>query len=907
MLENYEKMLRLANHLGYQSFTALQKTAFRSENVYDSGKDLFVIGETSSGKTLIPMLMYYAAYQEAREKRQRTPQMLFVVPYRALAAQKKLEIQRLFQGEELDIVQSTGEYRQNDDEIQRGEVDIAVIITEKVYRYASRDSDFLSRYDFLVIDEVGLLNDNSRGIRIDFILAWAHSQRIRSGKPRILMLGTPFYSWEAYVNKYGFTKIKADGRPVELSKNTILYHKEWGVLETEGADSCIIRCRLMNQRRYNSLQSNYEKPSISCDFYPVKDTLCDIIDLKQKPSREFFCPYLSDTCKSPLVILPPNCKSISTYILSELCRYHLKENRQILIFWNNREEVRRLCRDLFLVLRDVLPCPMDGETCKKKVLNACDINEDDVYGVLEDSTLKEEERYIYYQALEAGIGFHSSSVPNELRIYIEQNLLEDTKLKIVCSTETLAFGVNSNVDVVIIADLTKQTEQGMRYLTQNEYQNYIGRAGRYSKSRQKTSSKGYVYTLVKKNQQTVWNELIRSLDTPSQLYSLFFQDVNTAGPMFILNLFTDESSKLSREKIQEMIQILPRPDGYEEERLTEIVQNALSFLVDKKLLQYSRQRLMGRGQKKSDKRYCLTLYGSQMKGYILDSSDYDLIYHAIEEQTDKGIWQEIDIITLLYRLLSSKHATEYLGGMYTSAKAEVDLQSTYENLKARYAKDDMPEWLEKMNLKNDRQVKLLHILVGLVSWMDSDNPRMIFRNCKIHYSLLSKLAEQLAYLLEIGQLMLRHLLTEQWMERREEFRKFESFGIPVDEIGLEEEICKKEAWLQRIHCSIYYGIHAGVWEKFLDFLEESQDEGAAVLADKLSPARINPETARSLRKAAVRYRFFQRPSRAQDEDIEVRNNYRSQKCQYQKDVRNMGKYYDAFFAASFGEKYTLEE
>ena len=122
MLDNYEKVLRLAKHLGYSSFTDLQKTAFRSENVYDSGKDLFVIGETSSGKTLIPMLMYYAAYQEARDKQQRTPQMLFVVPYRALAAQKKLEIERLFQGEELDIVQSTGEYRQNDDEIQHGQI-----------------------------------------------------------------------------------------------------------------------------------------------------------------------------------------------------------------------------------------------------------------------------------------------------------------------------------------------------------------------------------------------------------------------------------------------------------------------------------------------------------------------------------------------------------------------------------------------------------------------------------------------------------------------------------------------------------------------------------------------------------------------------------------------------------------
>ena len=169
--------------------------------------------------------------------------------------------------------------------------------------------------------------------------------------------------------------------------------------------------------------------------------------------------------------------------------------------------------------------------------------------------------------------------------------------------------------------------------------------------------------------------------------------------MFILNLFTDESSKLSREEIEEMIQTLPRPDGYEEEGLTEIVRNALNFLVDKKLLQYSRQRLMGRSRKEAEKRYCLTMYGSQMKGYILDSSDYDLIYRAIEEQTDKGIWQEIDILTLLYRLLSSRHATEYLGGMYTSAKAEVDLQTTYENLKARYAKGDVPRWLENINLK----------------------------------------------------------------------------------------------------------------------------------------------------------------------------------------------------------------
>lgn len=86
----YTSYLELARQHNILAFTALQEEAFRSEYISDSRKNLFVIGETSSGKTLIPLLLYERAVLEAQRLEAPCPKMLFVVPYRALAAQKKI-------------------------------------------------------------------------------------------------------------------------------------------------------------------------------------------------------------------------------------------------------------------------------------------------------------------------------------------------------------------------------------------------------------------------------------------------------------------------------------------------------------------------------------------------------------------------------------------------------------------------------------------------------------------------------------------------------------------------------------------------------------------------------------------------------------------------------------------------
>ena len=123
---------------------------------------------------------------------------------------------------DLKVVQSTGEFRNDDMAVRNAEADIAVIIYEKVFMFASMDSNFLPKYDLLVMDEIGLTQDQDRGVKADFILTRA---RLLSSL-RVLALATPFFNWKNYIQIYGFTQLQEDERPVKLETYPIYYGKE---------------------------------------------------------------------------------------------------------------------------------------------------------------------------------------------------------------------------------------------------------------------------------------------------------------------------------------------------------------------------------------------------------------------------------------------------------------------------------------------------------------------------------------------------------------------------------------------------------------------------------------------------------------------------------------------------------
>jgi len=77
-----------------------------------------------------------------------------------------------------------------------------------------------------------------------------------------------------------------------------------------------------------------------------------------------------------------------------------------------------------------------------------------------------------------GVGVHHSGLPHEVRA-ITENMFEHGAIKLLCATETLAWGVNLPIDTVIIYGTSRRRrENGPEELSLNEVSQMCGRSGR---------------------------------------------------------------------------------------------------------------------------------------------------------------------------------------------------------------------------------------------------------------------------------------------------------------------------------------------------------------------------------------------------------------------------------------------
>ncbi len=894
-MANYDILKGLAFDHKYTSFTALQECAFSNSNTYDEKKDLFVIGETSSGKTLIPLLLYGAAVKEAVSSGSKPPKMLFVVPYRALAAQKENEISSFFEAQGLKIAQSTGEYRQDDEAIQKGEIDVAIVITEKVYKYEARDSSFLSLYDYLVLDEVGLVDSLDRGTRLDFIFAWARNQHLLTGRPRIIALGTPSYDWSAYINSYGFYPIQVSDRPVELSKINVVYDKDRRcIYKVEGQCNFLYPMCMISQQKLNGLIENHDTPTAPCDaikgFCPIQEPA------RNDPTQ--LCPNFHTPCTQPMEFIPDGCGA-TKYILLKICREHLAAGHQILIFMNDRERVKALCTFLYQSLQPLLSDAPSAEICREEILACCDLKSEDLYGILEHENGPDADLELY-RAFKCGVGFHSAALPNELRTYVERCFLNSRTMKIVCSTETLAFGVNSAVDVVVVADIYKHENFKTRPLTLNEYQNYAGRAGRLRRDINAAKTKGYVYTLITRKKVQAWEEMNRNAKTPERLYSQIYGDSDERLPFFLMNLLpTNNETGLPVTTLVEMVSSLPQDGSVVNEDLDRKIRTALDYLIQNNLAVLASSRPKGRRQVEPVELCCLTPLGSRLRGFTLGKDDFQKLLEALNEYVD-GIFSDENRVTFLFRLLQTKHAESGLNSIFSGSETRQNIRELRRSiLSLARSNDHSLAWLEQC--QNER---LLSILAAILAWSEGASAKTLYRQFGIHYALLSKLAEQIGYLIEIAAEILPYRMERIWLSRQSMYQEMQV----SDEVFLKQVDTKLES-IHDLFVSVYYGVNTSVAIELLDFLrslgenEDDPDPVAAALADELSLKYINPSSARKLRRITTRYLFFKDPPAVDWTDTGARNNYLNQRWQYNKDIEEMDPHIGAFFRASLGEDF----
>lgn len=83
----------------------------------------------------------------------------------------------------------------------------------------------------------------------------------------------------------------------------------------------------------------------------------------------------------------------------------------------------------------------------------------------------------WMEALPYGVAPHHAGLLPPLKLLVER-LFQRGRIKVVFATETLSAGINMPARTVVLSNLVKRTDDGMRMLTVGEFQQMTGRAGR---------------------------------------------------------------------------------------------------------------------------------------------------------------------------------------------------------------------------------------------------------------------------------------------------------------------------------------------------------------------------------------------------------------------------------------------
>ena len=872
---DYSLAYTFAQKLGYSRFTNLQEKVFRDPCVYNDEQNLLVVGATSSGKTLVPLLIYVAAVLAAKRENRTYPKLLFVVPYRALAAQKYRELRRALYtllDEEMYVVQSTGEIRQFDEKICQAEPDVSIVISEKAFLFSRSNSEFLSQYRYIVLDEVGLLADQSRGIKLDFLLSWVQTAQC---KPRVIALATPFYDWTAYAKSFSFAVVNSNDRPRLLNCPVFFTGKgniRW-IDTAEWPDEC------------SGLPSHalYREGKHAAAYCGELDRYCPL-DTPCRRDQTLLCPELNHPCDRPAQMVPSG-ERFEFRAVAELCRWHLQQNHQILVFWNDREVCRQLALSLYEQLKDLLPVPPLQEECKSRVLQACTeianeesdlkrtvpISEDEMFGILEP---------MHYEALCAGIGFHSSAVPLELRSYVEQHFLENKDLSIVCATETLAFGINSAVDAVIVANMNKNLEEGKQFLDANTYFNYIGRCGRLRPDRSMEEIVGWVHPILRcygpsnpqfdprdlNSEYSQWQTLQWQSRMPQPLNSTIFKKNNSYLPFLLLCLLGEEHK--TKEELANWIARLPAPQDAEPQDLD----RALDYLLEHGLVEDARTAGSARRQRllpQEDACYRVVEDRRNLCGFTPSAEDFETILSALDQALQ--VPDELFAADLIFHLLEARVMENAMHNfrmlmfgnatvLETNTELEMepsensDESQLEENrrFEERFSAENLPHFLqmlpvggkllqlieqETLNLHRVTIRRQLVIAAAILCWAESANPKQLYNWFHSSYPLIQSLTRELGYLLEItAECMYRvQARSEENMEALEKRKS---------------ELRKK---VQALEKSVSFGIQPELYDQMLCYFREKAEtnESAARLLKSISS--MYPGTARQLRRIFSAY------------------------------------------------------
>ena len=408
----------------------LQQDAINEFGLLD-GDHLVVSAPTSSGKTLVGEL---AALKGVLERKR----ALFLLPMKALVNDKYAEFASKYETFGLRTIRATGDINDDLPALMRGQYDVCLMTYEKCAALVLAQPHILNDVGTVVVDEVQMIIDESRGANLEFLLTLIRARRRLGTEPQIVALSAVIGDSNGLERWLSARLLRREERPVPLDE---------GVVRHDGTF------------RFLSAEDGSEKTE-------------------------------------PLIEPVWTGKSSSQNWIIPLVKKLVGEGKSVIVFRN----VRGATIGCATYLAQSLGLPPAEET-----IDALPTGDPSV----SSGALR--------RTLAGGVAFHNSDLDRDERLVLESHFRDpDNNLKVIVATTTLAMGINTPAEAVIIVELDHPGATTTPYAVA-EYKNMVGRAGRLG-----YTDKGIAFAIAPdpRTEHAVWQHYV--LGTPEDVLSRLF-------------------------------------------------------------------------------------------------------------------------------------------------------------------------------------------------------------------------------------------------------------------------------------------------------------------------------------------------------------------------------------------------
>ncbi len=410
-----------------------QRAAIQEQGLLDQAATAVVVDmPTSGGKTLLAQFRILQALNQFDHDEFGKGWVAYVAPTRALTAQITRRLRRDFEPIGVKVEQLTGAVEIDafeEDLLVKSDTDRAfdvLVTTPEKLQLIIRNKKVTRPLALIVMDEAHNIEDESRGLRIELLLATIKSE---CNYANFLLL-MPFVEKPETLARWLAQDISA-GRAISFGTTPWKPNERIiGIFEAEANDSVRAGWRL----KYQTLMTTPKTI-----FLTGSHNVGDVKPLNVPKSK----------------VLKKGKQDGLTLQTAAMARI-LSDRGTSIAVANNTNWVWTMARKVSEKFEPVSPVSEEIKLVQK--------------------FLKTEisEKFELVEMLSRGVGVHHSGLSDDVRTLIEW-LAEEGKLKVLCATTTIAQGINFPVSSVFLA--SNKYPYG-KEMSPREFWNLAGRAGR---------------------------------------------------------------------------------------------------------------------------------------------------------------------------------------------------------------------------------------------------------------------------------------------------------------------------------------------------------------------------------------------------------------------------------------------